>query len=787
MCQEWQNLCEELVYIITHEIPRFIGSPKEDWPVQLLCFTDASIHVYGVVVYVRFFDGSRWTTKLVFSKAKVAPQSGAKRSRKTRGPISIPRLELLAILIGVRAVTFVEEQIHIPITQIFLWSDSMIALSWLRCTKPLKVFVRNRVQEIKQKASNVDFRYVNTKENPADKMTRGENAKSLIDDSNWWNGPSWLKESQSEWPHWDYPSFTTEASKDFDDEIASSQQIQFQVTEIPESSPYGTGLQVSRFSKLKRLIRVSAWVEKAIKRMRRIETSTDLQPSDITSAHMRWLRFIQSEGYKEELSLLKSDKCNKLIRQLNLKISDDGLMISIGRLQNADVPESARQPILLPNKHPFTRLVIMDEHEAKGLHPGTSQVLCKLRESYWIPKGRITVQSVLRSCYLCRKHHGGPFKISEMAPLPTERVSRSPPFVNTGVDYFGPILVKDVENEKHKTWICLLTCMVTRAIHLEVVEDMTTISFIRAFRRFLARRGTPAIVYSDNAKQFKLASDLLKDLRGPEFNEEITTYMTSENITWKFIPEKSPWFGGFYERMVSLVKGPLRKIIGKGFPCLDELRSAITEIEALVNSRPLVYVDADRDSPHTITPKDFLSLNPKTGVPFISTRCSAEPVFNPLKEASTIHSLWETGNAAVDEFWKLWHAEYLLSLRERYKILFKTTTGEDWTNKPYIGTVVLVKDDNLRRGQWRLGRITEIIKSRDSEPRIAIIRMPNGHHIRRAIKLLYPIETSLPDELSESNPESQETNTERSTQPDLRQERKSKLKAKEQLARLFPS
>ena len=328
--------------------------------------------------------------------------------------------------------------------------------------------------------------------------------------------------------------------------------------------------------------------------------------------------------------------------------------------------------------------------------------------------------------------------------------------------------------------------MVIRAIHLEVVQDMSTASFLRAFRRFIARRGTTSTIQSDNAKQFKLAKELLKDLTGPEFNDEIVSYMTSEGINWKFIPDKSPWFGGYYERLVSLVKTPLRKVIGKSIPCLDELVSITTEIEALVNSRPLVYVDADRESPKTITPKDFLSLNLKTGIPFVSPIESDLP-FDPMKSSSSIQSWkWESGQATVEEFWRLWYTEYLLSLRERYQLHFKSTPGEVVTS-PQVGTVVLVKDDNLKRGQWKLGRITELIKSRDGEERVALLRMPNGRVIRRAIKLLYPIETSAPDSLSNPKESEQMSGEGSSNGSDQRPKRSSKSKANAEILKLFQS
>lgn len=242
---QWQKLCEELNIVAAREIPRFIGSPTDGLYTQLLCFTDASSYAYGVAIYIRFLDRGNWTTNILFSKVKVKPKSITPRSNKSRDSISIPRLELLAILIGVRAISFVEKQLHLPLSKTILWSDSIIALSWINSSKLLKAFVRNRVQEIKEKTPHVEFRYINTKDNPADKLTRGEEAKSIINDRAWWNGPVWLQDSQESWPTRNFPSFSTETEEAIKKEIVTKPLIQFQATDTCESSPYGDGLQAT--------------------------------------------------------------------------------------------------------------------------------------------------------------------------------------------------------------------------------------------------------------------------------------------------------------------------------------------------------------------------------------------------------------------------------------------------------------------------------------------------------------------------------------------------------------
>ncbi|CAC5363808.1 unnamed protein product [Mytilus coruscus] len=154
----------------------------------------------------------------------------------------------------------------------------------------------------------------------------------------------------------------------------------------------------------------------------------------------------------------------------------------------------------------------------------------------------------------------------KMAPFPRSRVSRSLSFQGTGLDYLGPVYVKDSTVMK-KRWICLFSCFVTRAIHLEIVNDMTTEEFICAFRRFVSTRRTPREVISDNASQFKLGSETIKSVWENTIikNEIVQNYMSSYGIQCKFITELAPWMGGFYERLVGLVKRCLRKTLRKRF------------------------------------------------------------------------------------------------------------------------------------------------------------------------------------------------------------------------------
>ena len=248
------------------------------------------------------------------------------------------------------------------------------------------------------------------------------------------------------------------------------------------------------------------------------------------------------------------------------------------------------------------------------MHAGVPHTLAKVRQTYWVPKGRSTVKSVIIRCLTCKRHHGGPYSLPNMAPLPSSRVTPARAFARTGIDFFGLLYVRG-SSESAKVWVCPFTCMVTRAVHLELVMDMSTTEFLLAFRRFVARRGSTKLVTTDNAPQFKLADSVFRKAFDSALGHtDVLTYFANRSIEWHFIVESAPWMGGFYERLVGTVKRGLRKVIGRSLLNPNQLETILTEVEASVNSRPLVYVSDDLCD--ILTPVHFLSLsNTNGGIP----------------------------------------------------------------------------------------------------------------------------------------------------------------------------
>ena len=294
-----------------------------------------------------------------------------------------------------------------------------------------------------------------------------------------------------------------------------------------------------------------------------------------------------------------------------------------------------------------------------------------------------------------------------------------------------------------KAWICLFSCMVTRAVHLELITDMTTEEFLLAFKRFIAQRGAPLEMISDNAAHFKLASKTLDTLwKEVSSSDELQSYVSSSGINWHFIVELAPWMGGFYERLVGVVKRSLRKSIGRKMLTLIQLQTLIKEVEAVVNSRPLMYVSDDINSTITLTPSHFLTPNPNIGSPEMDADSDSE--YKPAESScERLLVVWKKGQKLLDEFWRIWREQYLTSLRERTQTSMKA--GRVLSHEvPKCGDIVLIKD-NVPRGSWKTGKLIELVESRDKVIRSARVQLPTKKVLNRPLSLLYPLECSSGD------------------------------------------
>ena len=297
------------------------------------------------------------------------------------------------------------------------------------------------------------------------------------------------------------------------------------------------GIDISRFFSFGKLMRVTAWANRFVSKLKQTASYTGVLPSDeLHEAERLWILFAQQKA------TLESQKTRNLQRQLGTFSDECGVIRCKGRLGNAGITEGAIYPVLLHMKERFTHLII-DQIHREIFHCDVSQTIVSIRQRFWIPKIRSTVKYVLHKCFICRRYDGGSHRVPTMAPILELRVSQTTPFAHTGLDYFRPIYIK-YSGETRKRWVCLFFCLVTRAIHLEIIQDMTAVEFLFAFRRFIATRDTPCVIISGNASQFKCSNYVLKSVWKTEITDtDVLNYVANTGITWKFIAELAPGWG----------------------------------------------------------------------------------------------------------------------------------------------------------------------------------------------------------------------------------------------------
>ena len=268
----------------------------------------------------------------------------------------------------------------------------------------------------------------------------------------------------------------------------------------------------------------------------------------------------------------------------------------------------------------MTKLIIRCEHQ-RLLHGGPTLVYSSLSYRFHIIGGRRVTRSIIRSCVVCRRHAAKP-QPQLMGQLPLDRINPGPVFDTAGVDYAGPIMIKYGYVRKPtfvKAYICVFVSLTVKAVHLEPVSDLTSEAFIATLRRFVARRGKPSLLWSDHGSNFIGANREIKQLyeflQKDKSQQDITDFCSSQGITWKFIPEHSPHFGGLWEAAVKSMKSHLKRVVGDVKLTYEELSTILAQVEACLNSRPLVSLPHDDDGIEMLTPGHFLIGRPIQSLP----------------------------------------------------------------------------------------------------------------------------------------------------------------------------
>lgn len=689
---DWNTYRNELEHLAEFRIQRWLFTRSDDVVVELHGFSDASNVAYAAAVYLRVIDASgEIHVTLVGAKTRVAPVK----------QISIPRLELCGAVLVSNLLVEISEVLNIPRDCIRAWTDSTIVLAWLsKHASTWKTFVANRVAEIQTTLESSQWAHVSTKDNPADCASRGVNPADLSQLDIWKSGPRFLRE----------PNITYPKLKDNDTREEKILKV-CHVGTIDQSI-------LEKYSSLTRLVRVVARCRRFITRKYiNLQCVKGLSVLELEEALNTCIKIAQSAEYAQDIKELKEfgqirSKQSKIL-SLTPFLDDKEVLRVGGRISQSQETESIKHPIILPHQSALSKLIVADAH-MKTLHGDIRLVTNYIRSRYWIVASKNLIKQHIRKCVTCFRHKAK-VQTQLMGSLPSVRVTPARAFINSGVDYAGPIMLRTSKGRGHKAYkgyICLFVCMVTKAVHLEVVSDLTARGFIEAFKRFVARRGHCANLHSDNGTNFVGASKELQELFDAERStmvQEVVDSLAMQGTNWHFIPPRAPNFGGLWEGGVKATKYHIRRVIGESTLTYEEMSTLLAQIEACLNSRPLTMINNSPEEPTPITPGHFLVGEPLLTVPEVNY------------ENSQLNSLrrWQVTQAMLQSFWRRWSREYLTNLMHRYK----------WAHKipePAIGDIVLVREDDLPPSRWLFGRILEKYPGKDGLTRVVLLKCKNA-------------------------------------------------------------
>nr|XP_047141395.1 uncharacterized protein LOC124816304 [Hydra vulgaris] len=746
---EWNQLMQLLSCNLVYEWHRYFFKEhliKNLTNITIHGFCDASKSAYAAVVFITAQTPDKQILgRLIASKTKISPLK----------PISIPKLELSSCLLLSSLMACVIESLNstLKIENIYCWSDAMDALCWIKNSSANRnQFITNRITKIKKNIPPNHWRFCPGKINPADLPSRGLSIlKSGNWFENWMNGPEFLYQDLSYWPA--EPSDIFNKSKT--DEISNLSVVvkvnptkfsteNSEVKEALETNSLNMRnvINVERFSSLHKLFKVTAYVLKFIISLKHLINKANNQTKSLCIADIRKAEILWIRTYQCDLS----NKVEILNNTLGLFVDEDKVVRCKGRLQNSILPYNAKHPILLPSESYLSELLICQAHK-RTLHAGVKETLCQIRSKYWILRGRKLVRSLINKCSFCKRLFGKAFTSKVSPPLPHYRVTASFPFQHTGVDYLGPLHVKpifdDNSTEMYSVHVVLFTCATTRAVHLDLVPDLSAKSFVLCLKRFIGRRGIPNLIISDNATCFK--------------NEEVklSEELLLLGIDWKYIIEAAPWWGGFWERLVQSVKKSLLKVVFRSSIRYDELEIILCEIEGLLNSRPITYAYHE-DTEEVLTPSHLMH-----GRRLISPNETKGADLDKLESKIQLTKRMKYLKLIRDHFWVRFTSEYLVNLREFHK------QGSSKSRSIELGEIVVIHSD-IKRYKWRLGKVVSLITGSDNIVRSAIVKVLTDktnkqNYIKRPIEKLYPIEvksveTVTDTELNASNDAVDESN-----------------------------
>ena len=739
--KKWRK---QLPLLTEMKIPRcYVRKDAIPLTIELQGFADASKVAQGAVVYLRStYDEHPPLMSLVCAKTKVTPlkiaaeierrEKEATKDKKNKHQSlqdedeepykdpSIHKLELSAAELLSNLLVTVQEVLDIPDDDVHAWSDSSTVLSWLDGRpKDYKVYVTNRINLILKRTKPQTWLYVPTKSNPADCASRGMMPADLLTHKLWWEGPEWMKEEPYKIPH--QPPRKPLAAPE--QRTVSCNMVQ--LPPVPDLE--------RQFTDYHKLLTTTAWCLKFIGCLTHARPPDPgkevklLTAAEVKQAEHFLVKRSQARTLAEDHQALSHGKeipTNSRLKALAPYLDGEKLLRVGGRLSHSNLTISQQHPLIVDGKDILVRILFAHVHLCLA-HCGPSLLLSATGSRFHVLGARKLSRAVCNQCTKCRRTRPHP-QPQQMGQLPVERTSPSPAFQSTGMDFAGPFTIKMGYTRKPvhlKAHICIFICFSTRAIHLEVISDEKTDAFLAGMDRFVARRGRPHTIWSDNGPNFVGAKNRLNKLyqllTTKEAESSIHQHLLRNRIEWKNSPARSPNFGGLWEAAVRSMKYHLKRVMGPLILSFKELTTVACQVEACLNSRPILAINSHNDDGiSTLTSGHFLMMKPPTAYP-------SDP--SPMKEPN-LSTKWKMCQAIIQHFWSRWHREYLQTLQARTK----------WTRtQPNLqeGDIVVLKEDKLFTCHWPIAKIIKTYPGSDGLVRVALIKTSTSTFKRPVNKL----------------------------------------------------
>ena len=729
LAERWRQWLEGMKVLPKLRYKRcLVPYPQDDVQVEVHIFADASEVGFGAVSYVKSWglpqeDGKREAIiRFGSAKSRVAP---------SKSNFTIPRLELLGALEAIKLAKTLAKGMEDIKPKFFFYSDSQTVLSWLRNTqRKLYQFVANRVKRILNFSEVDSWHYVATKDNPADIASRGATPQELLDSELWWEGPAFLKVPPEELPKervLQEPEDPQER-EDFLKECKPEVEHNFHVADEKKVKLTDVGSWAKGAAAMEHLLQ-SKWGKKC----RQFEGGGETA----------LIKILQAEAFPELLATLQKVRsrlpatpngtsegasigsvylpAKHPLAKFKPTLDEEGVIRLQGRLRAAEGLElGLRNPALLEKTHPLTTRLIRQLHEDLHHAGGPGTVLALLNQKYWFYGANRLVKKVIKSCVICARVHTKKGEAVPDPPLPKFRIPEGSltPFKSTAMDVAGPFLTTEGRGKAlKKRYLLLLNCLQTRAVHLELLYSLEADSFLLAFERFIATRGRPEFILTDNGTNFQRGEREIRDLIA--MAEKDSRF---KPIKWFFIPPLTPTWNGVSERLIQAAKRALRTVIGEEPRSVEVLHTAFSITMGILNNRPLTPPSDDPRDPTPLTPNHFLS-----NAQYISIGPT------PIEEWSFSKRWLETQKLA-DHLWRRFVAEFLPTLQGHRK-------WSDGGRELAVGDIVVMLD-RRQKGRWGIGRIIKVFPSPiDGRVRsFEVLDGANGNVYRRALHQVYRLD-----------------------------------------------